>query len=148
MQKQEKVVAFAGRSWIVYLLGLLLSVLVIWSVPLLTIFEVLPVAPGPFMVAGLVAGTVAFGVWHLGFRRGLDVTDDGLVLSGMRGSRVVPWSELVDIEPKWGWQWVRCRDASGRVTLWLTTSKSYPRLRHHVSRHNEELATRLWYASR
>jgi hypothetical protein len=148
VQKQEKVVAFVGRSWIVYIGGGVLSVLVIWAAPFLTITEVLPMAPGPFFAVGLVIGTALFGLWHLGFRRRLEVSEDGLVLSGVRGSRVVPWSDLVGIEPMWNWQWVRCRDASGHVTLRLATSRSYPRLQHHISQHNEELATRLWYASR
>lgn len=148
MQKQEKVVAFVGRSWLAYIGGGVLSALVIWAVPFLTFLEVLPLAPGPFLAIGLVTGTAFFGLWHLAFRRSIELGDDGLVLSGLRGSRVVPWSDLVAIEPMWGWQWVRCRDASGQVTLRLTSSTSYPRLRQHVSRHNEELATRLWYASR
>ncbi|MFD4324102.1 PH domain-containing protein [Nocardioides sp. NPDC058538] len=148
MHEQEKVVAFVGRSWIVYIGGFVLSVLVIWAAPFLTIIEVLPTAPGPIFAIGLVMGTALFGLWHLGFRRRLEVGEDGLVLSGKRGSRVVPWSDLVGIEPMLSWQWVRCRDASGSVTLHLTTSRSYPRMQHLVSRHNEELATRLWYASR
>lgn len=148
MQKQESVVAFVGRSWIVYIGGVALSVLMIWAMPFLAITEVLPLAPGPFFAVGLVAGTVFFCVWHLGFRCRLEVGEDGLVLSGVRGSRLVPWSDLDGIEPMWSWQWVRCRDASDHVTLRLTTSRSYPRLQHHISQHNEELATRLWYASR
>ena len=141
-------VAFVGRSWAVYVGVGVLWALVIWAIPLLSVLDALPMAPGPILGTGIVTGGIAFGVWYLCLRGRLEVGDDGLVLSSRFRSRVFPWADLAVIEPSWRWQWVRCRDASGRVTIRLTTSRPYPRAHQLVSQHNEELATRLWYASR
>jgi hypothetical protein len=148
VQKQEKVVAFAGRSWAAYMGVGLLWGLGIWVMMFLDFRDALPVALGRILGINFVVGVVVFAAWYVGGRRRLEVSDEGLMLTGVLGSRVIPWSDLVVVEPTWGWQWVRCRDARGRATLRLTTSRLYPRLQHQVRRDNRELATRLWYASR
>ena len=146
MQKQEKVVAFVGRSWEAYLgIGLGWGI-AIWIVMFLVVRGVVAVPPGPVMLILIVLGSVTFTLWNLASRSRLEFDEDGLRLSGPLGSRLVPWSDLAVVEPSWAWQWVRCRDVAGRVTLRLTSSRLYPRLQHHVRRDNKDLATRLWYA--
>ncbi|MFJ9389394.1 PH domain-containing protein [Nocardioides sp. NPDC101246] len=148
MQKQETVVAFVGRSWAVFMGAGLVWGLLIWTVMFLDFRGALPVPLGLFMGIHIVAGSAVFGAWFLLCRGRLEVRDEGLALSGPLGSRVVPWSDLANVEPSWAWQWVRCRDADGRITLRLTTSRWYPRLQHHIREHNKKLATQLWYSSR
>jgi hypothetical protein len=144
--KQEKVVAFVGRSWAVYLgVGLGWGIAT-WIVTFLVFRGVVAVPSGPVMRILVVVGVVTFTSWYLVSRSWLEIGDDGLRLSGPLGSRVVPWSDVAVIEPTWAWQWVRCRDATGRATIRLTSSRLYPRLQHHVRRDNQDLATRLWYA--
>jgi hypothetical protein len=147
VQKQQKVVVFVGRSWAVVMGVGLLWGLLIWVVMFLDFRGALPVPLGRIMWTNVLVSGAAFGAWLL-LRSRLEVSVEGLTLTGPLGSRVIPWSELAVIEPAWAWQWVRCRDADGRVTLRFTTSKAYPRMQHQVSTDNKELATRLWYASR
>ncbi|MFE7227663.1 PH domain-containing protein [Nocardioides sp. NPDC057577] len=148
MQKQAKVVAFGGRSWAIFMGAGMVWGLLIWTVMFLEFRGALPVPMGRVMDINILIGVAVFGGWFLLRRGRLEVRDDGLALSGPLGSRVVPWSDLTVVEPTWAWQWVRCRDADGRVTLRLTTSRWYPRLQHQIREHNKELATRLWYCSR
>ncbi|MER7556428.1 PH domain-containing protein [Nocardioides sp. NPDC126508] len=148
MLKQEKVVAFVGLSWAASMGVGVLWGLTIWAAGFLDFRGVLPVPLGAVMGVHLVLCGAVFAAWLLLFRSRLEVSDEGLALSGPLGSRVIPWSELVVVEPSWGWLWVRCRDSRGRATLRLTTSRLHPRLQRHVRRDNKELATRLWYASR
>lgn len=148
MQKQEKVVVFVGRSWAIFIGAGLVWGLLIWTVMFLAFRGVGAVPMGLLMDINIVVGCAVFGAWYLLRCGKLEVMEDGLALSGPLGSRMVPWSDLAVVEPTWAWQWVRCRDDSGRVTLRLSTSRWYPRLQHQVREHNKELATRLWYASR
>ncbi|MEU0265257.1 PH domain-containing protein [Nocardioides sp. NPDC006303] len=146
MQKQEKVVAFVGRSWAVHLGVGLAWGMAIWTVMFLASRGVVAFSLGPVMGILFVAGAVIFTLWYLASRSRLEIDAEGLRLSGPLGSRVIPWSDLTVVEPSWAWQWVRCRDAAGRATVRLTSSRLYPRLQHQIQRDNQELATRLWYA--
>lgn len=146
MLKQEKVVAFFGRSWVAYLGAGLGWGVATWSVTFIAFRGAVTFPLGPVMGIFIVLGGVIFTLWYLISRSRLEIDDDGLRLSGPLGSRLVPWSDLTVVEPSWSWQWIRCRDAAGRATLRLTSSRLYPRLQHHVRRDNQELATRLWYA--
>ena len=100
-----------------------------------------------YMTAVVVVAIASTGLL-LGFRRRMNVTSDGMVLTGPFRSRTIRWDDIAVVDMVFRRTWVRCCDSEGRIAVILTAAAWHPRTNGRIRRDNEALATLLWTESR
>lgn len=94
---------------------------------------------------GVAIGVAILVTGHWPFRMRLEASPAGVALSGLFGARTLSWAAVAVVESTFtiAGYWVRCSDKDGRVTMWMTTSRLYPRMSWTIRRENEQLVRML-----